>query len=127
LLANTSETTYTNSESESGTYKYYVTAVYDEGESNASNTVTVDILTDINESISNKTDLYPNPASQIVNIVSEYFIESVVVYNYIGREVFVELINNTTYSIKTSEFESGIYLFQIQTDKGRITKKLIIK
>lgn len=71
--------------------------------------------------------LYPNPAKSLVNINSESAIESITVYNFAGQVVFAEMINNTTYQINTSKFDTGIYLFQVETKEGRIAKRVIIE
>ncbi len=44
MIANTTETTYTDADLDAGTYTYYVTAVYDEGESLPTDTVVATIL-----------------------------------------------------------------------------------
>lgn len=71
--------------------------------------------------------LYPNPAKNLVNINSESLIEFITVYNFAGQVVFAETINNTAYQINSSKFDSGIYLFQVDTKEGRMAKCVIIE
>jgi PKD repeat protein len=73
------------------------------------------------------TQLYPNPATDHVNIESEYNMESVTVYNFAGQLILIEAVNSTTYRVNTSNFDAGIYLFQIETEEGRIAKRIIIE
>lgn len=68
--------------------------------------------------------LYPNPASQIVNIQSESAIQSVVIYNMQGQEVR----RTTNKQIEVSELQKGIYLIEVSDlNNNKSTKKLIIE
>ena len=73
------------------------------------------------------TRLYPNPATDLVNISSDYTIESITVYNFAGQVVLTEAVNNTTFRVNTANFDAGIYLFQMETQEGRIAKRIIIE
>jgi hypothetical protein len=122
------ETMYTDNVPVPGAYTYYVTAVYDpEGESEGSNEWVVDVIVGIDEMLANSTQLFPNPATDHVNINAAFTIESVTIYNFAGQAVLTESVNNTTYRINTSEFHTGVYLFQINTREGRICKRVIIE
>lgn len=87
-----------------------------------------DVITSI-LSITNNSELsvYPNPASEQVNIKSELTIETITVYNFAGQIVFAETVNNTNYRVNTSKLGAGIYLFQIETKEGRIATRIIIE
>ncbi|MCD4695968.1 MAG: carboxypeptidase regulatory-like domain-containing protein, partial [Bacteroidales bacterium] len=87
-------TTYTDVVTITGQYEYCVTAVYDNGESECSNTHEVDVITGIEENILSATQIFPNPANDIVNIESDYLIESVTIFNYAGQVVSREGVNN---------------------------------
>lgn len=71
--------------------------------------------------------MYPNPPTDNVNILSDFNIESITVYNFAGQLVLTEIVNNTTYHVNTSYFETGVYLLQIETKEGRIAKRIIIE
>ncbi len=77
--------------------------------------------------LANSVQLYPNPATDQVNIKSELTIESITVYNFAGQAVLTETINNTTYRVNNSELNAGIYLFQIETAEGTISKRVIVQ
>ncbi len=70
--------------------------------------------------------LYPNPASQIVNIKPNdgIIITSVDVYDMSGKKIGMELSNN---SLNVSSLADGVYLLNIFSDTGSVTKRLIIK
>ncbi|MCD4694851.1 MAG: T9SS type A sorting domain-containing protein, partial [Bacteroidales bacterium] len=110
-----------------GEHCYKVTAVYDpEGESEFTN-IECEIITSVTENLLSATQIFPNPANDIVNIESDYLIESVTIFNYAGQVVSREGVNNNTYKVNTSEYQSGIYFFQIDTNEGRISQRVIIK
>ena len=110
-----------------GTHCYQITAVYDpQGESLPSNEECYTFI-GVNENGESSIQIYPNPARSYVNIKSDYTINSVTVYNYSGQVVANERVDNTVYSVNTSKFQSGIYFFQIDTDQGRISQRIVIK
>jgi len=119
-------TNYTHVDPPYGLHEYYVTALYDSGESEPTNTVSV-VLTDVQESVVESTQIYPNPASAVVNIKSEYSIVKVNVYNYAGQVIASELADSKFYQFNTSKFTPGLYMFQIETNEGTITKRIIIE
>jgi len=129
VIGYTTETNYTDNVTITGLYQYYVTAVYENpnGESDPTNTITVDVITGIEEMIFSSTSLFPNPASGIVNIKSDYTINTIKIYNYSGQVIASELVNNKSYQLNTSKFTPGLYMFQIETNEGTITKRIIIE
>ena len=129
VIGNTAETEYTDEDvTVVGIYDYYVTAVWDpEGESGPSNTWTVDVQTSIEDMIFNSTMVYPNPASEVVNIKSAFDITSVKVFNHSGQVVAEEMVHNKMYQFNTSQYTSGMYFFQIETSEGTISKRIIVQ
>jgi hypothetical protein len=129
VIGYTTETNYTDNVTITGLYQYYVTAVYEDptGESLPSNTITVDVMTGIEDVIFNNTAIYPNPANDMVNIKSEFEIESIRIFNHAGQAVASEIVDSKFYQFNTSQFTPGLYLFQIETNEGTITKRIIIE
>ena len=127
VIGNTTETAYTDNISNKGQYTYCVTAVYDEGESECSNDWVVDVVTGINENAFNNTQIYPNPATDVVNVKSDLQITNVKVYNNTGQIVSNEQVNSKFFQLNTSQYETGIYFFQIETNEGVISKRIIIQ
>ncbi|HPB25462.1 MAG TPA: T9SS type A sorting domain-containing protein [Bacteroidales bacterium] len=76
--------------------------------------------TDINFSV------YPNPASEVLNVVSESNMISMKVMNALGQEVVSKTPDSKKITINTSDFISGIYFVQVQTTTGMSTRKVII-
>jgi len=129
VIGTATVTEYTDeSVDEKGLFQYQVTAVWDpEGESDPSNTWDVDVITGIEEILFNSTSIFPNPATEVVNIESDFEIVSLKVYSHTGQIVAEEVINNNIYKFDASRYNAGIYMFQIETEEGTITKRIIIQ
>jgi len=80
-----------------------------------------DLTADLN------VNVYPNPATDFVNIQTNFEIKSLKVVNYVGQVVFDQIIGQINYQINTSNFGSGMYFVQIETNDGTVvTKRLTI-
>jgi hypothetical protein len=128
LLANTNDTTYTHNIAQIETYKYYVTAVYNEGESAESNILTINYFKNVNEFLLNKSiKLYPNPASDQINISASMEIITITVYDNIGQVVFVKNnVESDFYMLPTNKLNKGLYFMQLETEKGRVSKRFVV-
>ena len=71
-----------------------------------------------------KVEVYPNPTSDVVNIHAGNEIKKVSVYNNNGQLVFEKTASTKHYHLSTSGFETGLYLFRIETMSGIITSKV---
>ncbi|WP_458626124.1 T9SS type A sorting domain-containing protein [Winogradskyella sp. PC D3.3] len=71
-----------------------------------------------------KISIYPNPATDKVNIVSNTPIDSIEVYNILGKQV--QVLKGAD-EVNVSKLESGIYLFKIQIGNQVETKKIVVK
>lgn len=121
-------TEYNDAEPPIGSHDYYVTAVYDNGESGPSNIVSV-VVTDINEVTSNSVVIYPNPTDGIFTI--ELAKESVIelsIMDITGKEVHNETLNKSA-KINVQELHNGLYLVRIfdKSLNSIIIKKLIVR
>ena len=67
--------------------------------------------------------IFPNPANHEIKISSSETIRNVMILNHAGQLVY----EGKSEQINTSNFNSGIYIVRIKTDKGITTKKLSIK
>jgi len=111
----------------SGVYEYYVTAVYDACESEASNTILVDVVNGINDPSAQSVVVYPNPASDYVMVKTNENIVSVKVMNYNGQTVYNALVNGNELRLSTKNLKSGLYLIQLETKSGYITRSVSIR
>ncbi len=82
-------------------------------------------------SVKDNINIYPNPASSILNITGKDIeITSIVITNILGKEEPVKLIRSDAdrVSLSVKGLSPGIYLLKILTSSGRyINKRLIIK
>ena len=74
-----------------------------------------------------EVSIYPNPATDLLNIVSENSIKQITIFNFIGQTMFDSEINNTNTVINTSTYQSGVYIIRIETAKSVKTEKITIK
>ena len=74
-------------------------------------------ITDVN--------VYPNPAKDMVNI-SGPNLESIKVFNVAGQELEYLEVKNSYALINVSDYDAGIYIVQVKTDKGFINKKITV-
>ncbi|RLD60959.1 MAG: hypothetical protein DRJ05_03600 [Bacteroidetes bacterium] len=111
----------------SGLYTYCVTAVYDEGESVCSNEWVVDVITGIDENELSNIQIFPNPASDVVNIKSDTKISNVKVYGFAGQIIMDKKVDGNFYQINTSQFKSGICFFRIETEEGVVSERIVVR
>ena len=73
------------------------------------------------------TALYPNPATDRVNVASSYEISRITVINYVGQTVYDAEINaERSLSLNVSTYDAGVYIVKIETDNGLVMKRLAI-
>ncbi|SDH33970.1 T9SS type A sorting domain-containing protein [Winogradskyella thalassocola] len=68
--------------------------------------------------------VYPNPATDKVNIVSNNPIDSIEVYDILGKQV--QVLKGAD-EVNVSKLESGIYLFKIRIGNQVETRKIVVK
>lgn len=94
----------------------------------------VQMVTALKQQLSeNDIQLYPNPTNGIVNVLvqsvsSQKEIVTAEVLNTLGqliRSVNLEFNDNTA-TIDLNKMANGIYIINLKTDSGRITKKVIV-
>jgi hypothetical protein len=75
----------------------------------------------------NGTQLFPNPAQNICSISSNEAIERIRVYDLGGRKAEDILVNRSLrFELNTSNYSSGIFYVEIQTEENTEVKKLIV-
>ena len=69
--------------------------------------------------------LYPNPTKKLINIKlnQELDFKKANIYNYLGQ--FITSTQNLI--INTNKLDSGVYFLEVETDKGKSAKKIIIE
>ncbi|MCB0707748.1 MAG: T9SS type A sorting domain-containing protein [Saprospiraceae bacterium] len=79
--------------------------------------------------ISNQIQLFPNPASKIVNLESgDIQIERVLLYDISGHLIQEwQISQNQPLSLELNDLPGGLYILHVSTEKGVANKKLIIE
>ena len=120
---------------EAGTFDYYVTAVYNDSqtgtflcESPGSDTVEVEFpAIGINEAGSGSIVIFPNPATEVVNVKSDATIATIEVMNFVGQAVYnVNNVASKTAKINVTTLTSGVYFVKVTTDQGIRTAKITV-
>jgi len=80
----------------------------------------------VNDNILSQLSLYPNPSSDIITINTPSGVEitSTTLYNLLGKIVLNNTNNN---QINLSDLPTGVYILNITTDNGSISKKVVRK
>lgn len=79
-----------------------------------------------NKSLENEIAVYPNPFQSGVNIVcqSNLRVENIQVMNNVGQTIYT-MSHPTENTLALNDLPKGMYLLQVETDKGMLIKKLI--
>jgi hypothetical protein len=79
-----------------------------------------------NDFESAKVKMYPNPASNVLNIESLSNIEKVAVYNVLGQQVLIKSPNSELVTLDVSTLQVGIYVVKTTID-GNVSSSKFIK
>lgn len=86
--------------------------------------VVVDV-TSINENISDKVELYPNPSKDKVNVKAEQM-KSLSVVNMTGQVVMRQDVDADEITLDLGTLTSGLYILNIETESGMMTRQINI-
>jgi hypothetical protein len=126
LEAFTNVNSYSIEDASIGLHKFYVTAVYNEGESIGSNIVEV-LITSIDEIILNRVSVYPIPAKEFIYIYTERVITNIDLFNLFGQLIKHEPVNAKDYRIEATGINPGIYLLKIEFDDIIVSQRIVIE
>jgi len=71
-----------------------------------------------------KVSIYPNPTSDHLNIKTNAVITSIEMFDLLGKSV---LQSSGAEQIKVNHLPAGVYMLRINTEQGKLTKKVIIE
>lgn len=71
--------------------------------------------------------VYPNPSYGVLNIQGDSRIEAVKLVNTAGQVVYESTVNEREFSFSTAGMAQGLYLLNITTEKGLVTRKVSIR
>jgi len=120
-------TTWTHEDLGYGHHSYYIRALYDEGVSDPSDTVSL-FMTNMDENKRTDILISPNPAADILNIHTQSNLNTINIYDQYGKLAEIkENFNSNFYQLNTTKFNSGFYLLSIDTENGTFIERVIIK
>ena len=82
-------------------------------------------LYDVN--VDRYSNVYPNPASDIVTVQSSFKVKEVEIYNALGQVVLRKEGSQNIETIDVSNLQSGAYIVRIKTQRGFANKKILIE
>ena len=121
------DTTYVDMSVEYGLHYYYVTSVFIECTSDSSNIVMADVVTGIDPQVTSNFSIYPNPATEVVNIKSSDNITNIEIMNYLGQTVYTKQnVDNKTAKVNVTGLMNGVYFVKVTTTQGIRTVKITV-
>ena len=108
-----------------------VVAVYENGMTSVAAIAIIDNdWTNVAETEDVNVMIYPNPAKEVVRLSTDNGQQTTVrVYNVMGILVGTRLATSETdeIEINVSDYNPGVYFFNIQTENGSVTKKIVVE
>ncbi len=125
------DTSYCDVTYTTGWNTYYVQAVYaPENCSYAERTDTIGkylYTLSVPEITNGSVTVFPNPANEVVNVKSDYNINTIEVVNFIGQTIYRSEEGQTKLAkINTASLMSGIYIVKVTTTKGSTMTKITV-
>ncbi|MES2515119.1 MAG: GEVED domain-containing protein [Bacteroidota bacterium] len=92
--------------------------------------VNIDLSTNIKNTELNSGSLmiYPNPANEMVSIMTESVPSNskVLIFNAVGELMMESVVNSSKTTVNTTTFAAGIYIVKLVNGANSISKKLVI-
>lgn len=87
-------------------------------------TTGIDALSALQRSVK----IFPNPGRNVVTITNDGSLKmkQVAIYNITGQKVYAAPVSGDKHLVDTKAFSAGIYTVMIDTDKGKLNRKLEI-
>mgnify|MGYP000931485119 CR=1 FL=1 len=85
-----------------------------------------DVLTSTGSIVENHDlIIYPNPATEVLNIESREIMETITIHDIYGRKHSSAEPHSDNYIMRISDLPSGIYILSVETAGGKSTRKFI--
>ena len=82
----------------------------------------------IEETLNNTFEVYPNPASDLINVTfNEAINGSVSIVNVTGKEVMNTAVNGSHSSFSTASLSSGVYYVKVNNGTSTQVEKIVVK
>jgi hypothetical protein len=80
-----------------------------------------------NATVDRYSNVYPNPAKDIVTIQSSFKVREIEIHNALGQVVLRKEGSQNIETIDVSNLQSGAYIVRIKTQRGFANKKIVIE
>ena len=77
--------------------------------------------------LADQVKVFPNPASDILNIEPKEKIDEIRIFNHLGKLVKTISGIGTSHQIIISDLAPGILLVKINTNKGQVIRRVVVK
>jgi hypothetical protein len=128
-LTFSTDTFYTYTATQNGTYRFQLFSVYEDCVSDSSVKGTIDVVCVGMESIIEEDgiNIFPVPAMEVVNIQADEEITNLTLLNYYGAEMYsVSNFRHKTLKINVKDLAPGIYYLKIETKRKKYSKKILV-
>jgi hypothetical protein len=89
--------------------------------------ITGNLYNDIDENIPQQVfEVYPNPASGMVNIMTDSRLKEIIIYNSFGQQIFSDKVSGKI-TLDFGKFGKGLFIVRLQDNYSTLTEKLIIQ
>lgn len=122
------DTVFVDEITTNGTYTYAVTALYSNGQSEPSNTVTVNITgIGVRKIELENLKVYPNPVNGNLTITADSRFNKISLSNIAGQNLLEVNVKDNKAIINTSGLSKGLYILTIHAENGIATHKISIR
>ena len=80
-----------------------------------------------NATVDRYSNVYPNPAKDIVTVQSSFKVKEIEIHNALGQVVLRKQGSQNIETIDVSNLQSGAYIVRIKTQRGFANKKILIE
>ena len=80
-----------------------------------------------NELAEQGINLFPNPVRNTLYVENSDLINDLRIFDLTGRMIFSQVVNDNATSINVSEFKTGVYIMQVMTVNGVVSKRFSVQ
>ena len=81
----------------------------------------------VNELNEFNVSIYPNPATDVLNVNNTIIGDELIVYDYLGKVISKSVANSMQQSILIKDFNQGVYLISVIRNGHLINKRFVVK